>query len=136
MNCAAFPETLIDSMLFGTVKGAFTGATDKIGLIEAANHGTLFLDEVNSMSPLMQAKLLRVLQEKTLQRIGSTRSIPIDVRILSSSNEDVYRLSQEGKMRQDLFYRLSSLSLKFRLSADGWKICRSSSNILSTTIHI
>ena len=92
-------------MLFGTVKGAFTGATDKIGLIEAANHGTLFLDEVNSMSPLMQAKLLRVLQEKTLQRIGSTRSIPIDVRILSSSNEDVYRLSQEGKMRQDLFYR-------------------------------
>lgn len=112
VNCAAFPETLIDSMLFGTVKGAFTGATDKIGLIEAANHGTLFLDEVNSMSPLMQAKLLRVLQEKTLQRIGSTRSIPIDVRILSSSNEDVYRLSQEGKMRQDLFYRLSSLILE------------------------
>ena len=113
VNCAAFPETLIDSMLFGTVKGAFTGATDKIGLImKRANHGTLFLDEVNSMSPLMQAKLLRVPQEKTLQRIGSTRSIPIDVRILSSSNEDVYRLSQEGKMRQDLFYRLSSLILE------------------------
>jgi arginine utilization regulatory protein len=112
VNCAAFPESLIESMLFGTVKGAFTGSVDQMGLIEAANHGTLFLDEVNSMSPMMQAKLLRVLQEHTLQRIGSTKYIPVDVRVISSSNEDLYRLSENGKIRQDLFYRLASVVIE------------------------
>lgn len=109
VNCAAFPETLIEGLLFGTAKGAFTGSTDKIGLIEEANHGTLFLDELNSMSLSMQAKLLRVLQEKTLRRVGSTKSIPVDVRIISSCNEDAYALSETGKLRRDLFYRLASV---------------------------
>ena len=112
VNCAAFPEPLIESMLFGTVKGAFTGAGDQMGLIEAANHGTLFLDEVNSMSMAMQAKLLRVLQEHTLQRIGSTRYIPVDVRVISSTNEDAYAMSQSGKMRPDLFFRLASVIIE------------------------
>lgn len=109
VNCAAFPETLIEGLLFGTAKGAFTGSTDKIGLIEEANHGTLFLDELNSMSLSMQAKLLRVLQEKTLRRVGSTKSIPVDIRVISSCNEDVYLLSENGALRRDLFYRLASV---------------------------
>ena len=109
VNCAAFPETLIEGLLFGTVKGAFTGSADKIGLIEEANHGTLFLDELNSMSLNMQAKLLRVLQEKTIRRVGSTKNIPVDVRIISSCNEDAYALSENGTLRRDLFYRLASV---------------------------
>lgn len=109
VNCAAFPESLIEGMLFGTVKGAFTGSTDKVGLIEEANHGTLFLDELNSMSLGMQAKLLRVLQEKTLQRVGSTKYISVDIRVISSCNEDAYALSESGQLRKDLFYRLASV---------------------------
>ena len=109
VNCAAFPETLIEGMLFGTVKGAFTGSTDKAGLIEEANHGTLFLDELNSMSLSMQAKLLRVLQEKSLQRVGSTQYIPVDIRVISSCNEDAFALSESGKLRRDLIYRLASV---------------------------
>lgn len=109
VNCAAFPESLIEGMLFGTVKGAFTGSTDKVGLIEEANHGTLFLDELNSMSLGMQAKLLRVLQEKTLQRLGSTKYISVDVRVISSCNEDALALCENGQLRRDLFYRLASV---------------------------
>lgn len=112
VNCAAIPESLIEGLLFGTTKGAFTGSTDKTGLIEEANHGTLFLDELNSMSAGMQAKLLRVLQEKTLQRVGSTKTIPIDIRILSSCNEDAYQLSENGTLRTDLFYRLASVVIE------------------------
>lgn len=112
VNCAAFPETLIEGLLFGTVKGAFTGSTDKIGLIEEANHGTLFLDELNSMSLPMQAKLLRVLQEGSLRRVGGTRDIPIDVRVLSSCNEDPFSLTEQGSLRKDLFYRLASVIIE------------------------
>lgn len=112
VNCAAFPESLIEGMLFGTVKGAFTGSSDKMGLIEEANHGTLFLDELNSMSLGMQAKILRVLQEKTIQRIGSTKNIPIDVRVISACNEDAFALSESGKLRPDLFYRLASIVIE------------------------
>lgn len=108
VNCAAFPESLIEGMLFGTVKGAFTGSTDKAGLIEAANHGTLFLDELNSMSLSMQAKLLRVLEEGTLQRVGSTKEIRVDVRVLSACNQDAFALIETGTLRRDLFYRLAS----------------------------
>ena len=108
VNCAAFPESLIEGMLFGTVKGAFTGSTDKAGLIEAADHGTLFLDELNSMSLSMQAKLLRVLEEGTLQRVGSTKDIRVDIRVLSSCNQDVFALAGSGALRRDLFYRLAS----------------------------
>ena len=112
VNCAAFPESLIESMLFGTVKGAFTDSQNQIGLLEAANHGTLFLDEMNSMSLAMQAKLLRVLQEKKVQRIGSSREIPLDVRIISSCNEDPFQLMEQGKLRRDLFYRLGSVIIE------------------------
>lgn len=112
VNCAAFPETLIESLLFGTTKGAFTDSTDKAGLIEEANHGTLFLDELNSMSLGMQAKLLRVLQEKTLRRIGGTKNIPVDVRVISSCNEDAYELSESGGLRRDLFYRLAPVIIE------------------------
>lgn len=108
VNCAAFPESLIEGMLFGTVKGAFTGSTDKAGLLEAANHGTLFLDELNSMSLSMQAKLLRVLEEGTLQRVGSTKEIQVDIRVLSSCNQDAFALAESGALRRDLFYRLAS----------------------------
>ncbi len=108
VNCAAFPETLIEGMLFGTVKGAYTGSTDKAGLIEAANHGTLFLDELNSMSLTMQAKLLRVLEEGTLQRVGSTKDIRVDIRVLSACNQEVFALVEAGTLRRDLFYRLAS----------------------------
>ena len=108
VNCAAFPESLIEGMLFGTVKGAFTGSTDKAGLIEAANHGTLFLDELNSMSLSMQAKLLRVLEEGTLQRVGSTKDIQVDIRVLSACNQDAFALMENGTLRRDLFYRLAS----------------------------
>ncbi len=108
VNCAAFPESLIEGMLFGTVKGAFTGSTDKAGLLEAANHGTLFLDELNSMSLSMQAKLLRVLEEGTLQRVGSTKEIQVDIRVLSSCNQDAFTLAESGALRRDLFYRLAS----------------------------
>lgn len=112
VNCAAFPESLIESMLFGTTKGAFTGATEQAGLLEAADHGTLFLDEMNSMSLAMQSKLLRVLEEKKVQRIGSTREIPIDVRVISSCNEDPFQLMEQGKLRRDLFYRLASVIIE------------------------
>ena len=112
VNCAAFPETLIEGMLFGSVKGAFTGSVDKMGLIETANHGTLFLDELNSMSLSMQAKLLRVLQEGTLQRVGSTQDIQLDIRVISSCNEDAFVLSESGALRKDLFYRLAPVVIE------------------------
>ena len=112
VNCAAIPESLIEGTLFGTVKGAFTGSEDKAGLLEEANRGTLFLDEVNSMSLAMQAKLLRVLQEGKLRRVGGTKEMPIDVRVISSCNEDAYALMESGKLRRDIFYRLASIKIE------------------------
>lgn len=112
VNCAAIPESLIEGTLFGTVKGAFTGSEDKAGLLEEADHGTLFLDEVNSMSLSMQAKLLRVLQEGKLRRVGGTRETPVDVRVISSCNEDAYGLMESGKLRRDIFYRLASIMIE------------------------
>ena len=112
VNCAAFPETLIEGMLFGTVKGAFTGSTDKVGLMEEANHGTLFLDELNSMSLTMQSKLLRVLQERTFRRVGGKKDLELDVRIISSCNEDPFQTVEENKFRRDLFYRLSTVIIE------------------------
>lgn len=112
INCAAMPETLVESMLFGTAKGAFTGSENKAGLFEEANGGTLFLDELNSMSMAMQAKILRVIQEGVFRRIGGGRDQRTDVRIVSSSNEDPYRLVEAGSIRRDLFYRLSSVQIQ------------------------
>lgn len=106
LNCAALPEPLFESTLFGTVKGAFTGAQDRRGVLESAQGGTLFLDELNSMPLSIQGKLLRVLQEKTYSRVGSNAVCNADVRILCASNEDPARLLARGGMRPDLMYRL------------------------------
>lgn len=111
INCSAIPENLLESILFGTVKGSYTGAADQAGLFEEARGGTLFLDEINSMPVAMQAKLLRVLQERKVRRVGSLESVPINCRIISAVNEDPEKAVKEGKMRQDLYYRLAGVSL-------------------------
>ena len=110
-NCAALPETLLEGLLFGTVKGGFTGAVDRPGLFEQANGGTLLLDEINSMSIDLQAKLLRVLQEGSLRRVGGNREIQVDVRVLAAVNMDPLEAIREKKLREDLYYRLSVVTL-------------------------
>lgn len=113
VNCAALPETLLESELFGYVRGAFTGARQdgKIGLFELAHNGTIFLDEISEISLSMQARLLRVLQEGEITRIGDDKVIPVDVRIISATNQDLEKLVDEGAFRKDLFYRLCVLEL-------------------------
>ncbi|MDR1676997.1 MAG: sigma 54-interacting transcriptional regulator [Deltaproteobacteria bacterium] len=106
INCAAIPHELLEGILFGTVKGAFTGAVDRIGLFEQANNGTLFFDEIDSMPLELQPKLLRVLQEKTVKRVGSTKEEPFDIKIISSISADTESVLAAGRMRLDLFYRL------------------------------
>jgi arginine utilization regulatory protein len=110
-NCAALPDSLIEGILFGTKKGAFTGAIERPGLFEQADGGTLLLDEINSLNPSLQAKLLRVLQEKTVRRVGDTKDREINVRIIATINEDPIDAIAEGRLRKDLFYRLSVVSL-------------------------
>ena len=111
INCSAIPENLLESILFGSVKGAYTGAVDSSGLFEEAGEGTIFLDELNSMPINMQAKLLRVLQEKFVRRVGGKENYPVKCRIISAMNEDPLVLIEEGKLRQDLFYRISGYNL-------------------------
>jgi len=111
INCGAIPENLVESTLFGTVKGSYTGATDHVGLFEEAKSGTLFLDELNSLPISMQSKLLRVLQERKVRPVGSQTTIPINCRIISAINEDPHKIIGSGKLRQDLFYRISSVYL-------------------------
>jgi DNA-binding NtrC family response regulator len=107
-NCGAIPETLVESELFGHVKGAFTGAIQtKKGLFEEANGGTLFLDEISNTLPSVQVKLLRVLQEKELTKVGSTERVKVDVRMIAATNVDLEEAVKEGKFREDLFYRLN-----------------------------
>lgn len=110
-NCAALPESLLEGILFGTTKGSFTGAINRPGLFEQANGGTLLLDEINSMGQQLQAKLLRVLQEGYVRRIGGLTDIPIDVRIIATTNEDPSTILQKGILRKDLYYRLNVISV-------------------------
>ncbi|MDF2677635.1 MAG: modulated sigma54 specific transcriptional regulator, Fis family [Bacillota bacterium] len=110
-NCAALPANLLESILFGSVKGSFTGAENRPGLFELANGGTLFLDEINSMPLELQAKLLRVLQDGRIRRVGSTSTIDVDVRIISAINADLSDVLQNKQLRHDLFYRLNVIGL-------------------------
>lgn len=110
-NCAALPETLLEGILFGTAKGGFTGAIDRPGLFEQSNGGTLLLDEVNSMPYELQAKLLRVLQEGYIRRVGGMKDIPIDVRIIATTNEQPFVLLNKGILRKDLYYRLNIIPI-------------------------
>ncbi|GIU14793.1 MULTISPECIES: sigma-54-dependent Fis family transcriptional regulator [unclassified Shewanella] len=113
INCAAIPESILESILFGHTKGAFTGATtDQPGKFELANGGTLLLDEIGEMPLLLQAKLLRVLQEREVERLGSHKSIPLNIRVIASTNKDLRQAVQDGKFREDLFYRLDVLPIK------------------------
>ncbi len=112
INCAAIPDTLMESELFGHEKGSFTGAgTREIGLFEAADKGTVFLDEIGEMSVTMQAKLLRAIQEKEIRRVGGKVNIPVDVRIISATNRDLEAEIRKGTFREDLFYRLNVIRI-------------------------
>ncbi len=111
-NCAAIPESLLEGMLFGTAKGGFTGAEDRAGLFEQANGGTLLLDEVSAMPYGLQGKLLRVLQEEYIRRVGGDRDIPVDVRIIATINEPAEKLIEEGRLRKDLYFRLGIVRLQ------------------------
>ena len=112
INCSAIPETLMEAELFGHEKGAFTDAKQmKKGLFETANGGTLFLDEIGELSPLLQAKLLRVLEDQVIRRVGGVRDMQVDVRVIAASNRDLEKAVREGHFRQDLYYRLAIIAI-------------------------
>lgn len=112
INCGAFTETLLESELFGYIKGAFTGAnTNRKGLFEAAHNGTIFLDEIGEMSPAMQVKLLRVLQERRVRPVGAHDELQVDARVIAATNRDLKRMTEEGTFREDLFYRISVIPI-------------------------
>src|SRR5690606_8677495 len=113
INCAAIPEHLLESELFGHEKGAFTGAiARRIGKFEEANGGTLLLDEISEMDFRLQAKLLRAIQERVIDRVGGARPVPVDIRILATSNRDLSEEVREGRFREDLLFRLNVVNLK------------------------
>jgi arginine utilization regulatory protein len=111
VNCAAIPESLLESMLFGTTRGAFTGAENTVGIFQQANRGTVYLDEINSMPVNLQAKLLRLLEEKSFRKIGGSSDLPLACKIISSMNKDPMECVREGHLREDLYYRLSVITL-------------------------
>lgn len=112
VNCSAIPETLLESIFFGTAKGAFTGATDSPGIFEAAGRGTVLLDEINSMPLSLQSKLLRVLQERTVTRLGSSGVIPFECSIISTTNREPMECIRDRSIREDLFYRISVIGIE------------------------
>lgn len=112
INCSAVPEHLIESELFGSVKGAFTGATSRKGLIEEAHGGTLFLDEISAMKPDMQVKLLRVLEERVVRRVGATSGTEVDIRLIAASNRNLKAMIDQGTFREDLYYRIAVFSIE------------------------
>jgi DNA-binding NtrC family response regulator len=112
INCAAIPESLLENEIFGHERGAFTGALDRrSGCFELAHTGTLFLDEISEMSPAIQAKLLRVLQERTVRRLGGQKELPVDVRLIAATNVDPAKAVQQGKLREDLYYRINVIGI-------------------------
>lgn len=111
INCGALPETLLEAELFGSVRGAFTGAVDKQGLFQAAGGGTLFLDEIHHTSEAMQIKLLRVLQEKEIRRVGGTKNSTVDARLICATNEDLQKMVQDKRFRQDFYYRINVVTI-------------------------
>jgi two-component system NtrC family response regulator len=112
INCAAVPENLMESELFGYEKGAFTGANKRtLGKVETANHGTLFLDEIGDMPLMLQAKLLRFLQERTIERLGGREEIPVDVRVVCATNKNLKQMVEEGTFREDLYYRICEMEI-------------------------
>ena len=113
LNCGALSETLLDSELFGHMKGSFTGAdTNKKGLIEVAEKGSIFLDEIGEMSALVQVKLLRVLQERKYRRLGGTEEVEADIRVIAATNRDLSKMVAEGTFREDLFYRINVIPIR------------------------
>ncbi|SEA56196.1 arginine utilization regulatory protein [Desulfuromusa kysingii] len=112
VNCAAIPETLLESILFGSTKGAYTDAVDKQGLFEEAHGGTIFLDELHTLSIEMQAKLLRVLETKTIRKVGGDKTIPVNVRVISAMNTNPIKAIKESKLKADLFYRIAVITIQ------------------------
>ena len=113
LNCGGLPETLLESELFGHMRGAFTGAdANKKGLVEVAEHGTIFLDEIGEMNQTMQVKLLRVLQDKRFRRLGGTEEVQADIRVIAATNQDLQKMVAEGRFREDLYYRINVIQIQ------------------------
>src|SRR5205823_989266 len=113
LNCSAIPETLLEAEIFGHVRGAFTGAVgNRQGRLEQAHKGTLFLDEVGTMSSALQMKLLRVLQEREFERVGDSHTTKVDVRVIAATNSDLHQLVADGQFREDLYYRLNVIPVQ------------------------
>ena len=132
INCGALTETLLESELFGHVKGSFTGAIgDKKGLFEEASDGTIFLDEVGETSPSFQVRLLRVLQEQEVRRVGGNKTVKVDVRVIAASNRDLAQMVKAGTFREDLFYRLSVVEIRVPAVRDRWSKDENTGKVIS-----